>query len=571
MWLGYVHVADVDATVAAAQRDGATLCVPPTAIPNVGRFAMILDPQGAPVYVMTPLPQPGQSQSFAAKVGHCQWNELVTSDPVAAAAFYIKHMGWEKGDVMTMGPLGDYQFLIGGGQRFGAVMKRTEGPSIWRYYFGVDDIDRAARAITAGGGRLRGELQQVPGGAWAAVAFDPQGVEFGISGPRKVAHHDADFPRFRPTTSGTRRGWCTRPSAARTCRRHRPRGCVRWPKRWCTAFAPRAASESGLDAFLLQYSLSSREGVILLCLAESLLRIPDADTADRLIAEKIRAGDWGAHAGESAIAVRQCLHLEPDAHRPHRARARSSRTRASRAIRAATGGAARRTGGARRAGAGHAHPRHAVRHGTLDRRGIAPRARARTTGRWRYSFDMLGEAALSWADAERHLPGLCCTPSRRSPRRTCDSDARAERASISVKLSALHPRYEPGRAPSACWPSSCRACWHLAQRAADLGVPLTIDAEEADRLELSLAVVDARCWQRRPWPAGRAWAWPCRPTSGARRPMLDWLIELAARNRRHLNVRLVKGAYWDSEIKRAQERGLAGYPVFTRKANTDVA
>jgi uncharacterized protein len=185
VWLGYVHVADVDATVAAALRDGATLCVPPTAIPNVGRFAMILDPQGAPVYVMTPLPQPGQSQSFAAKVGHCQWNELVTADPVAAAAFYIRHMGWEKGDVMNMGPMGDYQFLLGGGQRFGAVMKRTEGPSIWRYYFGVDDIDRAARAISAGGGRLRGELQQVPGGAWAAVAFDPQGVEFGVSGPRR--------------------------------------------------------------------------------------------------------------------------------------------------------------------------------------------------------------------------------------------------------------------------------------------------------------------------------------------------------------------------------------------------
>jgi predicted enzyme related to lactoylglutathione lyase len=185
MWLGYVHVANVDVVVAAALLNGARQGVPPMDIPNVGRFAMIIDPQGAPVYVMTPLSQDGQSRSFAAQVGHCQWNELLTPDPAAGVKFYVKHLGWQKGDVMNMGPMGDYQFLIGGGQRFGAAMKRAEGPSIWRYYFGVDDIDRATRAITAGGGRLRGEPQQVPGGAWAAVALDPQGAEFGVSGPRK--------------------------------------------------------------------------------------------------------------------------------------------------------------------------------------------------------------------------------------------------------------------------------------------------------------------------------------------------------------------------------------------------
>lgn len=185
VWLGYVHVANVDATVAAAQRDGATLCMPPTDIPDVGRFAMILDPQGVPVYVMAPLPQPGRSESFAAKVGHCQWNELVTTDPAAAVAFYAKHFGWQKGDVMSMGPMGDYQFLVGGGVRFGGVMKRAAGNPIWRYYFGVDDIDRAARAIVAGGGRLLRDPEQVPGGAYAAAALDSQGAEFGIAGPRK--------------------------------------------------------------------------------------------------------------------------------------------------------------------------------------------------------------------------------------------------------------------------------------------------------------------------------------------------------------------------------------------------
>ncbi len=185
IWLGYVHVANVDVVVAAALQSGARQCVPPTDIPGVGRFAMIMDPQGAPVYVMTPLSQGGQSQSFAARVGHCQWNELLTPDPVAGVEFYVKNLGWQKGDVMNMGPMGEYQFLIGGGQRFGAAMKRSEGPPIWRHYFGVDDIDRATRAIATGGGKLRGEAQQVPGGAWAAVAFDPQGAEFGVSGPRR--------------------------------------------------------------------------------------------------------------------------------------------------------------------------------------------------------------------------------------------------------------------------------------------------------------------------------------------------------------------------------------------------
>jgi hypothetical protein len=181
-----VHVADVDATVVAAHRDGARQCVPPTDIPGVGRFAMILDPQGVAVYVMAPLPQGGRSQSFAAAIGHCQWNELVTTDPAAAVSFYVKHMGWQKGDVMSMGPVGDYQFLIGGGQRFGAAMSRTsDGPPLWRYYFGVDDIDRAAQAVVDAGGRLLRDPNEVPGGAWAAAAIDPQGAEFGISGPRR--------------------------------------------------------------------------------------------------------------------------------------------------------------------------------------------------------------------------------------------------------------------------------------------------------------------------------------------------------------------------------------------------
>jgi predicted enzyme related to lactoylglutathione lyase len=184
VWLGYVHVADVDATVTAAQGDGAQLCVPPTSIPGVGRFAMLLDPQGAAVYAMAP--EQGSSESFADKVGHCQWNELVTTDAVAAVDFYVKHFGWQKGDAMSMGPLGLYQFLVGGGQRFGAAMKRSLGARpIWRYYFGVDDIDRATRAIQSGGGKLLNTPDKVPSGNYAVAAVDPQGAEFGIAGPRQ--------------------------------------------------------------------------------------------------------------------------------------------------------------------------------------------------------------------------------------------------------------------------------------------------------------------------------------------------------------------------------------------------
>ena len=187
VWVGYLNVADVDATVHVIQQAGGTLCIPGTDIPGgYGRFAMVLDPQGAPLYVMRPGGE-GESSAFAPRVGHCQWNELVTSDPEGATDFYARIFGWARGDVMPMGPLGNYQFLLNGSERFGAVMKRSrEGAKpLWRYYFGVDDIDRAARAIVAGGGHQLAEPQPVPGGGFAVVAIDPQGAEFGIAGPRR--------------------------------------------------------------------------------------------------------------------------------------------------------------------------------------------------------------------------------------------------------------------------------------------------------------------------------------------------------------------------------------------------
>jgi RHH-type proline utilization regulon transcriptional repressor/proline dehydrogenase/delta 1-pyrroline-5-carboxylate dehydrogenase len=195
------------------------------------------------------------------------------------------------------------------------------------------------------------------------------------------------------------------------------------------------------------------------------------------------------------------------------------------------------------------------------------RASAEDDREWRYSFDMLGEAALSWTEAGRHFDDYA---------RAIDAIAAAdrkstghERASISVKLSALHPRYEPGRAQRVLDELRPRVL-DLVQRAAEHNVPLTIDAEEADRLELSMAVV--RALLVAPRLAGWNGLGLAVQAYQRRAPaVLDWLLDQATRNKRHLNIRLVKGAYWDSEIKRAQEQGLASYPVYTRKASTDVA
>jgi RHH-type proline utilization regulon transcriptional repressor/proline dehydrogenase/delta 1-pyrroline-5-carboxylate dehydrogenase len=327
--------------------------------------------------------------------------------------------------------------------------------------------------------------------------------------------------------------------------------------------APR--SRSGLDAFLLEYSLDSKEGVILLCLAESLLRIPDAATADRLIAGKIRAGDWGAHAGDSdslfVNASTWSLMLTGRIVRPDEEPRGDAAPLLQRlvarlgepVVRAAMLQAMRILG----------------TQFVMGRTMAEALERARGAGgeRYRYSFDMLGEAALTWADAERHFEAYSGAIDAIAAADV--SRPAAERASISVKLSALHPRYEPMRMGQVLAELAPRVL-RLAQQAAAAGVPLTIDAEEAERLELQLAIVRAVLQA----PALDGWqGFGLAVQAYQRRAagVLDWLVDQATRSARRLNIRLVKGAYWDSEIKRAQERGLASYPVYTRKANTDVS
>ena len=335
-----------------------------------------------------------------------------------------------------------------------------------------------------------------------------------------------------------------------------------------------------LDAFLQEFGLSNQEGIALMCIAEALLRIPDDATADRLIAEKLATGDWSAHAGRSGslfvnastwglMLTGGILDLDP-------------------AIKSDTGGWLRNL--TRKAG--EPLVRLAVRRamkiiggefvvGRTIEEALARSAREANVGLC--SFDMLGEGARTGADAERYLKsyqhaievigskagGAGGAPGAGAPRATAPGLAPHLVSSISIKLSALEPRYnllQRERVLHRLTPP----LKGLAAQAASLGIQLTIDAEEADRLDLSLDLIEAVASD----PATRDW-----PGLGlavqayGKRALgvIDWVAALSRRCGRRMTVRLVKGAYWDSEIKRAQERGLAGYPVFTRKLTTDVS
>lgn len=191
-WLGYLYVPDVDAAIAAIVADGGQVQMPATDLP-VGRIAMVTDPQGAPFYLMKPTPPPGQEDATSDVFSMDQpqrvrWNELSTSDDLAAVDFYTRHFGWTQEGEMDMGELGKYRFFQKDGVGLGAIMPRMpEMPvSLWSYYIGVDDIDRAVKAIEAGGGKLLFGPMEIPGGEFALNGMDPQGAAFGLVGPRKT-------------------------------------------------------------------------------------------------------------------------------------------------------------------------------------------------------------------------------------------------------------------------------------------------------------------------------------------------------------------------------------------------
>lgn len=185
-WLGYIAVDDVDAALVQITAAGGTVHMPAMDIPNVGRFAMVGDPQGAVFYVMTGVAGMDNASFSTTAVGHCNWNELAASDQVAALDFYSEQFGWVAGDSMDMGPVGKYQFITQQGVVIGAMMnKPPEAPMPgWTYYFRVDDIDAATAKTRALGGTLMHGPVEVPGGDSIIIAADPQGAVFALVGAR---------------------------------------------------------------------------------------------------------------------------------------------------------------------------------------------------------------------------------------------------------------------------------------------------------------------------------------------------------------------------------------------------
>ena len=326
----------------------------------------------------------------------------------------------------------------------------------------------------------------------------------------------------------------------------------------------RAAGRAGIVQGLLQeFALSSQEGVALMCLAEALLRIPDAATRDALIRDKISRGQWAQHLGQSPSlfvnAAAWGLLLTGKLVATH-----SEQTLGNALTRLVGKGGEPLI----RKGVDMAMRMMGEQFVTGETIGEALKnAREREAQGFRYSYDMLGEAALTADDAARYLA---------SYEQAIDAIGRAsggrgiyEGPGISVKLSALHPRYSRAqrqRVLDELYPRLLA----LAVRARGHDIGLNIDAEEADRLALSLDLLEKLCFA--PELAGWNGIGFVIQAYQKRCPrVIDWLIDLARRSGHRLMVRLVKGAYWDSEIKRAQVDGQSDYPVYTRKPHTDVS
>jgi RHH-type transcriptional regulator, proline utilization regulon repressor / proline dehydrogenase / delta 1-pyrroline-5-carboxylate dehydrogenase len=329
-------------------------------------------------------------------------------------------------------------------------------------------------------------------------------------------------------------------------------------RRLVEAIRAKTGGLGGVDDFLHAYALSTEEGLALMVLAEALLRVPDAATADQLIEDKLAAGRWldgdvkstallvFASAWTLGIAARV---IHP-AETPETILDNIVRRVGLPTVRAATRQAMRLLGS------------HFVLGATID----DALARAPSHTEFSYSFDMLGEGARTGTDAEKYFEayaGAIIAIGADSADRN-----RPAQSGISVKLSALHPRYEAISRERVLEELTPRLV-ALARLAKAHGLQLTVDAEEADRLELSLDVM-AAALRDRALDGWDGFGVAVQAYQKRALAVIDWIDDAAVALNRKLTVRLVKGAYWDTEIKRAQERGLADYPVFTRKAMTDL-
>jgi RHH-type proline utilization regulon transcriptional repressor/proline dehydrogenase/delta 1-pyrroline-5-carboxylate dehydrogenase len=333
--------------------------------------------------------------------------------------------------------------------------------------------------------------------------------------------------------------------------------------RLVSAVRSKRTRASGVDALMHEFSLSSEEGVALMCLAEALLRIPDSETADRLIADKISRGDWKKHLGESPSLF----------------------------VNAATWGllvTGKLVGSSSEKGLGAALTRMIAKGGEpLIRKGVdlamrmlgnqfvtgqtieeaLKNSRENETRGYRYSYDMLGEAALTELDAQNYYASY--EAAIHAIGKASNGRGIKDGPGISIKLSALHPRYsrfQYARVMAELLPRVRQ----LVLLAKEYDIGINIDAEEADRLEISLDMLEALAFD--PDLAGFEGIGLVVQGYQKRCPfVIDFVIDLARRSGRKFMVRLVKGAYWDAEIKRAQVDGLPGYPVYTRKVYTDVS
>ncbi|MEO9214558.1 MAG: bifunctional proline dehydrogenase/L-glutamate gamma-semialdehyde dehydrogenase PutA [Rhodanobacter sp.] len=332
-----------------------------------------------------------------------------------------------------------------------------------------------------------------------------------------------------------------------------------------TRVRAKVGSQSAIESFMREYDLSSEEGVLLMCVAEALLRIPDKITTDKLISDKLGEANWEAHVGKSdsvlvnagtwgLMLTGKLVTLADETQRNVSGAFKRLVGRAGEpVIRLAVRQAMRIMG------------HQFVMGQTIDE--ALDRCAKKEYAVYRYSYDMLGESALTSETAERYQQDYRNAIAAIGARGPFANHTDAP--SISVKLSALHPRYEVAKRELAHRQLSEKLL-ELSQLAMKYGIALSVDAEEADRLELSLDII------------GDVFAHPSLQgwnglgivvqAYAKRTPfVIDWLIETARVANRRWYVRLVKGAYWDAEIKRAQENGLAGYPVYTRKPNTDVS
>ena len=327
----------------------------------------------------------------------------------------------------------------------------------------------------------------------------------------------------------------------------------------------KAEDQGAIEAFMREYDLSSEEGVLLMCVAEALLRIPDQETADKLIRDKLGDADWSSHRGQSEsmlvnastwglMLTGRMVNLSEETRRNFAGAFKRLIGRAGEpVIRLAVRQAMRIMG------------HQFVMGRTIEE--ALKRSRKGENAAYRYSFDMLGEAAFTQKDADRYFEAyrkaiLAIGSTGPHP------DVFAA-PSISIKLSALHPRYELAKRARVMAELTPRVL-QLAQLAKQQGIGFTIDAEEADRLELSLDVI-AGAYQDKSLDGWEGYGLAVQAYQKRAPFVLDWLADVARKTGRRMPVRLVKGAYWDSEVKRAQIDGVSGYPVFTRKPNTDVS